>query len=579
MNSLFDNWTSTLKRNSLVLVLAILLVTLGINTSIMTAKRIYATLSATSISVTALEKYAEDGVINQELALYQQYLPPKQFEKLQGILLTPVKVSPLLLSQFLYTPQGEFLLHRLAQVIQPQSHQSQEGINSLRSALIAAADEPGGLTLLNLLRKYPYSNIHINLRRSFSLARELENVINQTESAITAVTKQSYLEAATIPKPVNFLELADLRHPGKFQLQKHRLKFLDSTRHRLLLTDVYIPYVQTPAPVIVISHGLGTDSSNFEYLATHLASHGLAVVVPNHPGSTSLHHPSNAVIEPDEFQDQPLDVKYILNQLEQINDSDSRFQGRLNLQQVGVFGQSLGGYTALALAGAEINFPQLENDCTPEALNQSWNMSLLFQCSALALKQDSHQEYNLQDDRVKAAIAVNPITSSIFGQAGFSHIKTPVMIVSSSGDSVAPALYEQIQPFSWLQNAPKYLVMLLGGTHFSTIGEGNPASQQVSLPTDITGDASQARDYINLLSLPFFQTYVAAKSQYLPYLDAAYTNSISRESLGLKLVQTFSQTQLAQAISGDSFKSKPANPITDFGFWILDVVIAILRQR
>ncbi|WP_414528698.1 alpha/beta hydrolase [Nodularia chucula] len=579
MNSLFDNWTSTLKRNSLVLVLGILLVTLGINTSIIAAERIYVTLSAskTSISVTALEKYAEDGVINHELAFYQQYLPAKQFQKLQGILLTPVKVSPVLLSQFLYTPQGEFILHRLAQVIQPQTQQPQ-GISTLRSALISAAGEPGGLTLLNLLRKYPYSDIHINLRRSFSLARELENIINETESAIAAVTKQSHLEAANIPQPLNFLELADLGHPGKFQLQKHTLKFFDSTRHRLLLTDVYIPHVQTPAPVIVISHGLGTDSSNFEYLATHLASHGLAVVVPNHPGSTSLHHQSSTVIEPGEFQDQPLDVKYVLNQLEQINHSDSRFQSRLNLQQVGVFGQSLGGYTALALAGAEINFPQLAQDCTPEALNKSWNMSLLFQCSALALQQDSRKKYNLQDERVKAAIAVNPITSSIFGEAGFSQIKTPVMIVSSSADSVAPALYEQIQPFSWLQNSPKYLVMLLGGTHFSTIGDGNPTSQQVSLPTDVTGDASQARDYINLLSLPFFQTYVAAKSEYLPYLNAAYTNSISRESLGLKLVQTFSQTQLTQAIGDDTLTPISTNPITDFGFWILDISLAMLRE-
>lgn len=578
MNSLFDNWTSTLKRNSLVLVLGILLVTLGINTSIIAAERIYVTLSAskTSISVTALEKYAEDGVINHELAFYQQYLPAKQFQKLQGILLTPVKVSPVLLSQFLYTPQGEFILHRLAQVIQPQTQQPQ-GISTLRSALISAAGEPGGLTLLNLLRKYPYSDIHINLRRSFSLARELENIINETESAIAAVTKQSYLEATTIPQPLNFLELTDVRHQGKFHLQKHTLKFFDSTRHRLLLTDVYIPHVQTPAPVIVISHGLGTDSSNFEYLATHLASHGLAVVVPNHPGSTSLHYQSSTVIEPGEFHDQPLDVKYVLNQLEQINHSDSRFQSRLNLQQVGVFGQSLGGYTALALAGAEINFPQLEQDCTPEALNKSWNMSLLFQCSALALQQDS-KKYNLQDERVKAAIAVNPITSSIFGEAGFSQIKTPVMIVSSSADSVAPALYEQIQPFSWLQNAPKYLVMLLGGTHFSTIGDGNPTSQQVSLTTDVTGDASQARDYINLLSLPFFQTHVAGKSEYLPYLNAAYTNSISRESLGLKLVQTFSQTQLTQAIGDDTLTPISTNPITDFGFWILDISLAMLRE-
>ncbi len=549
------------------------------------AERIYTTFSAieTSISVTALEKYAEDGIIAHELAFYQQYLPPKQSQELQGILLTPVKVSPVVVSQFLYTPEGEFLLNRLAQVIQPESGQAQGRFQALRSALISASAEPGGLTLLNLLRKYPYSSIHIDLRRSFTIAKQLETVINQTQGAIAAVTKQSNLEAATIPKLRNFLPLADLRSQGKFQSQKHTLRFFDSKRDRLLLTDVYIPHVQSPAPVIVISHGLGTDSSNFEYLATHLASHGLAVVVPNHPGSsakqlqTSLHQQTSQLIEPDEFIDQPLDIKYVLNQLEKINQSDSRFESQLNLQQVGVFGQSLGGYTALALVGAQINFPQLAQDCTPKALQKSWNMSLLFQCSALALNPKSSPEYNLQDNRIKAAIAVNPITSSIFGSAGLSQIKTPVMIIGSSDDTVAPALYEQIQPFSWLTTSQKYLVMLLGGTHFSTIGDGNPASQQISLPTDLVGDASQARYYMNVLSLPFFKTYVAGKSQYLPYLNAAYTKTISRASLGLSLVKSFSQTELAQALGRNSLKQQSANAIVDFGFWMLAVGIAMLR--
>ncbi|MBW4558486.1 MAG: alpha/beta hydrolase [Trichormus sp. ATA11-4-KO1] len=586
MNSLFGNCTSTLRKNSLLLILSILL-TLGISTSMMAAERIYASFSAIemSISVTALENYAKDGVIDDELAIYQQYLPSKQFEELQGILLTPVKVSPVVVSQFLYTPQGELLLRRLAAAIKTESQRPQKAFHALRSALISAAAEPGGLTLLNLLRKYPYSSIHIDLRRSFAIAGELEKVINETNRAIAAVTKKSNIEAATIPKPLNFWQLADLQGQGQgqFQPRKYTLKFFDSTRNRQLLTDVYLPHVPSPAPVIVISHGLGTDSSNFEYLATHLASHGLAVVVPNHPGSdakqlqSSLHEQASEVIEPDEFLDRPLDVKYVLNQLEKSNQYDSRFRGRLNLQQVGVFGQSLGGYTALALAGAKINFEQLEQDCQPEALQKSWNMSLLFQCRALPLNHSkSSPEYNLQDERIKAAIAVNPITSSIFGEAGLSQIQTPVMIVSSSDDTVAPALYEQILPFSWLTNSPKYLVMLLGGTHFSTIGEGNPTSQQVPLPADVVGDTSQARYYMNVLSLSFYQTYVAGKSQYISYLNAAYAKNISSQSLGLSIIQSLSQSELAQALGRDPSKPKFPNPIVNFGFWMLDVGIAML---
>ncbi|WP_418006544.1 alpha/beta hydrolase family protein [Nostoc piscinale] len=318
-----------------------------------------------------------------------------------------------------------------------------------------------------------------------------------------------------------------MQKPGSLKSQKYTLNYFDSARNRTLLTNIYLPNLLTPAPVIVISHGLGTDSSNFQYLATHLASYGFAVVVPNHPGSdpkqlrSQLPEQATQLVTADEFQNRPLDIKYILNQLEKSDKSDARFKGKLNLQQVGVIGHSLGGYTALALAGAKINFTQLKQDCTTEALRQTWNMSLLFQCRALELPNQSVND-NLQDNRVKAAIAINPITSSIFGKTGLSQIKTPVMIVASSNDTVAPALFEQILPFSWLTNSQKYLVTLIGGTHFSTIGDGNPASGQIALPTDVVGDVLQARRYINAFSVPFFQTYIAKKPHYISYLHPAY---------------------------------------------------------
>ncbi|MCW5314706.1 alpha/beta hydrolase [Nostoc sp. KVJ3] len=556
MNSLFGNWASSLRKNSLLLVLSTLLPTMGMSNSVLAAERIYASYSALelSISVNTLENYVKTGVIKEDLAAYQQYLPLQQLPELRRILLERVKVSPVVLSQLLYTPQGEFLLHRLAQVIINKSSQPEPRFSALRSALISASGESGGLTLLNVLRKYPSSSIRLDVAETLVIATELEKLVNQTHSAITAVSQESKIEAATISQP-NFSQLPDLKVPGKFKSQKYTLKFFDSTRNRLLLTDVYIPNVHNATPVIVISHGLGLDSSNFQYLATHLASYGFAVVVPNHPGSDAkqlrslLKGHANEIAEPGEFKDRPMDITYILNQLEKGNQSDSRFKGHLNLQQVGVFGQSLGGYTALALAGAKINFEQLKQDCQPAALQKTWNMSLLLQCRALELNiSKSGKDYNLWDERVKAAIAVNPITSSIFGKAGLSQIKTPVMIVSSSDDTVAPALSEQILPFSWFANSQKYLVMLVGGTHFSTIGNGNPANQQVALPADMIGDASQARRYMNVLSLPFFQTYIAGRPQYTPYLNAAYTQSISSKSLGLSLVKSLNTTELAQLL-------------------------------
>ncbi|MEA5568577.1 alpha/beta hydrolase [Anabaena sp. UHCC 0399] len=557
MNSLLNKWTSSVSKHSLLLVLSILLPTSGVNHHAIAAERVYTSYSGLelSISVATLEVYAKTGFVNEELAIYQQYLPPKQFQELRQMLHTPVKVSSVVLSQFLYTPQGEFLLRRLGEVIQSKTIETEPELNALRSALVLAASEPEGLTLLNLLRKYPTNGIYINLAQSLTIAGELQKIVNKTHQAIAVVTKKSNLEASSIHNTKGLSQLPDLANHGKIPAQKYTLKFFDSARHRLLLTDVYLPRIKKTAPVIVISHGLGSDSSNFQYLATHLASHGFAVVVPNHPSSDAkqvrgVSQQANEVISPEEFQDRPLDVKYVLNQLEISNQSDGEFKGKLNLQEVGVFGQSLGGYTALALAGGKINFGQLQQDCKPEKLNKTWNMSVLFQCRALGIKNKSLLD-SLQDKRVKAAIAVNPITSSIFGKSGINQIKVPVMLIGSSEDTIAPALYEQILPFSWLASSQKYLAMLVGGTHFTTIGNSHPSSKQVPLSPDLVGDAVQAHRYMNILSLPFFQTYVANNAEYAPYLSAAYAKTISSHSLGLSIVKSLTSTELAQGLGAE----------------------------
>jgi predicted dienelactone hydrolase len=528
--------------------------------------------------VNTLEKYAKSGIVDQKLAVYQRYLPQAELEKLRRILLQPVKINPAIAAQFLATQQGEFLLRRLAESMTVKSHQHQSEIPSLRSALISAAREPEGLTLLNLLRKYPQSSIDIDIVHSLEIAGELEKLINETHQAIALIKQKSAAEAVISPE-INLAQLPDLPTTRKWNSQKYTTKFFDSTRKRLLLTDIYLPQTPYPVPVIVISHGLGLDSSNFRYLAHNLAARGFAVIVPNHPGSDAQqlrspeHSNSGGIIAPREFIDRPLDVTYILDQLEKGNKSDLPWRGRLNLQQVGVFGQSFGGYTALALAGAEINFDQLNQDCQPEALENTWNMSLFLQCRALELQHQSGQNVDLRDRRVKAAIAVNPITSSIFGKMGLNQIKTPVMMIGSSEDTVAPALSEQILPFSWLTKPQKYLVMLLGATHFSTIGRSQPGTAQLALSPDMVGNAPQARSDINAVSFLFFKAYVTGMSNYIPYLSASYMQSISSDSIGLSIIHFLSTQTLLQKIDPDSELTLSGSKISYFNrqFWLLNI--------
>ncbi|MEM9926426.1 MAG: alpha/beta hydrolase [Cyanobacteria bacterium P01_D01_bin.50] len=558
MNSLFGKWTGNLRKSWSLLVLSVLVSVFGISNYAQTAEQIYASYSAfqRSISITALEKFALDGEVSGNLALYSHYLKPEQINELRQVLTSQIKVHPVAVSQFLYTSQGEFMLRRLAEVIKTDSRQSMSGFHALRSALILAAGEPGGLTLLNILRKFPDSNFHVDLGHTLEIANQLETLVNETNKAVAVVSAKSDTEAANIQTAVT--ELPTLNRRGKFIATKHSMKFFDVARRRLLSTDIYLPNIRDNVPVIVISHGIGTDSSNFRYLADRLATHGFAVVVPNHPGSDTkkvkalLNGGTSEIAQAEEFINRPLDVKFVLDELEKLNNKDSRFQKRLDLQQVGVFGQSLGGYTALALAGAKVNLEKIEKDCNLESLKETWNMSLLLQCRVQELQVNKPVTYNLYDERVKAVIAVNPITSSIFGKTGLGEIKTPVMMVTSSEDTVAPALYEQILPFSWINQSQKYLVQMESATHFSTIGDGKGSSEQIGLPSELVGDnPKQAQSYMKVFSLPFFQAHVSGKSQYKSYLTAAYAKTISTKSMNLSLIQNLTTNEIARVVKSE----------------------------
>ena len=223
------------------------------------------------------------------------------------------------------------------------------------------------------------------------------------------------------------------------------------------------------------------------------------------------------------------------------------------MQRVGIIGQSFGGYTALALAGAPINFAQLDKDCRLE--NDTWNVSLLLQCRARGLDRSL---YNFTDPRIKAAIAINPISSSILGETSLSKIQIPVMVIAGSADTVAPALVEQIQPFTWLTSPNKYLVLMQNGTHFSTIDQ-SPQSIFRPSPDVIGPEPALARRYLNGLSLAFMESSLNNQSQFRPYVESSYAKSISRESLGLSILRSLTPQQLQQFLNSVSPPSRPAS--------------------
>lgn len=497
-----------------------------------------------SVSVASLETYAQSGVIDSELAVYTQYLDPEELAALRQLLNQRLDLSHITLAQFFYSSMGESALEYVGELIQTGTHQN--GFYAIRSALILTAADPEGLTLLNVLKRFPSDTIRVNFKATQETIAAFTQLFEQTEQINAWIEQQSGITVASSITPA-----IDLQATGNWQWRMNTLTLYDSQRDRELVIDLYRPQFNQPAPVLIISPGLAASRTTFAYLAQHLASHGFAVAVLDHPGSDRQQlrdlqsGAASEVVQPSELIDRPLDVSAVLDELERLNQANGTESRIFNLQQVGLLGHSFGGYTALAVAGATVNLTQLRSICEGDSIDSTLaNPSLLLQCAAVDLPAETIPP--LHDERIRAVFAFNPIGSSLFGADGLSQIQIPVMMVGGSQDAIAPALLEQICPFTWLTTPERYLALIQGGTHVYTAQREETALPILDSPAPLL-----ARRYLKILSLAFAQTYVADRPEYQTYLTAAYVQSIRQAPMPLRLVQSLTIAELPETISFD----------------------------
>ncbi|NES03423.1 MAG: alpha/beta hydrolase [Okeania sp. SIO2F4] len=500
------------------------------------------------VSLTALENYAETGKVDEELKFYLLFINAENQQKLRNILNFQLKINPIQLAQGLSSQMGENLLNYLGAMIQVDG---KNGAVAIREALITTA-ESQDFTPINLLQNFS-GQIQFDIIKILTTKREFFSLIQDTEKLLLEV-KQLTLTAATTEPKVNFSRLPDLRQVGNFYFYQETLKLNDKNRKRQFLVNLYLPSnlskTQT-IPVVILSPGLAAKLTQWQHLAKHLASHGFAVAKVQHPGSDFNHFQAfldgeeKNIFQLQEFINRPLDISYLLDELELRN--KSQFQGKLNLKNVGMAGQSFGAYTALALAGAKINFEQLKQDCLPQI--KSLNPSLFLQCRALELPQ---KIYNLRDERIKSVLVMDPVNRSIFGRSGLTHINIPIFWVAGSEDQLTPVVIEQVYPFTWLPVKEKYFMLTKGAKHLDfnvTAIQDVKSVDDDSLNQLVTASSPVIKSYINAFGLAFFQIYVRNDSNYLNYLRSSYALAISEEPYNLGFLSTLTAAELAQVFA------------------------------
>lgn len=160
----------------------------------------YSPLGEFTISADDIEIFAKEGRITEDLAFYINRIPKSQRGQFRQLLNTRFQVDATLVSQFTYSQLGQKVVERLGTLLQTESRQG--NFYALRSALILSANDPDGLNIVNVIRRYPSDTIRLNFGEIQGITNELNSLLNQRDRVVTGLKRLTATEAKikSIPK-------------------------------------------------------------------------------------------------------------------------------------------------------------------------------------------------------------------------------------------------------------------------------------------------------------------------------------------------------------------------------------------
>jgi len=287
---------------------------------------------------------------------------------------------------------------------------------------------------------------------------------------------------------------------------------------------------KVPFPLVIFSHGSGGMRWQSLFLTEHLASQGFVVMAVDHSGNTFF----DGVIAPEKYEinrvrsyvQRPDDVLRQIAFAEKLTAVGGLLAGRIDLERIAVVGHSFGGYTALAVGGACLDFEGLDAWCAnPENAKSDAEAygSVCYLRHHVELFADLRKLPAIPkglwqptaDPRVRAVVALAPWNAPIFGERGLGQVFAPTLIIVGSNDHVTVPERDAYAFYRHLR-VNKSLAVLREAGHFIFVDECSPLLREFGMfevCSDKVWDMARAHDLINHLTTAFLRA--------LLYEDAA----------------------------------------------------------
>lgn len=166
-------------------------------------------------------------------------------------------------------------------------------------------------------------------------------------------------------------------------------------------------------PLVVISHGSGGSHLVYRNLAEHLARNGFVVAMPEHPGNNRNDNTLQGTAA--NLVNRPRHVKVTIDWAYQ------ELGAFLVPGRMAIIGHSMGGYTALALAGGRPTaFAHESPDGQARAIDA------------------------VTDERVKALVLLAPAAAWHMAAGALSEVHVPILMLTAEKDPHTPPAHAEI---------------------------------------------------------------------------------------------------------------------------------------